>query len=269
MRCLFIAGCFFFITACNNSTPSAKQENNTDNWTLTPFIKSDDVNPIMIPDSTSVFNCPVRKAPVKWEEKDVFNPAALVRHDTLFLLYRAEDKIGKYAGTSRIGLTWSTDGLHFKKNPDPVLYPDNDSLKKYEYPVLVHFDFDFKNSSSADIIYFNPMQGENYKTNPFNSIERHYPVEIPYLIDDTYLLTMDIPEGFQVDEMPKSARVNYNGNEGFFEYLIQKGESNIQMRVHLKLNRAFFPVEEYPTLRDFFAFVVKKESEQIVFKKMK
>ncbi len=41
------------------------------------------------------------------------------------------------------------------------------------------------------------------------------------------------------------------------------------MRVHLKFNKAIFPGREYPTLRDFFAFVVKKESEQIVFKKIK
>ena len=57
----------------------------------------------------------------------------LVRHDTLFLLYRAEDSIGKYAGTSRIGLAYSTDGLHFTKHPLPVFYPGNDSLKKYEW----------------------------------------------------------------------------------------------------------------------------------------
>ena len=59
--------------------------------------------------------------------------AAVVRNDTVFLLYRAEDKIGKFAGTSRIGLAWSTDGLHFTRFPLPVLYPDNDSLKKYEW----------------------------------------------------------------------------------------------------------------------------------------
>ena len=84
-----------------------------------------------------------------------------------------------------------------------------------------------------------------------------------------YLLNMDIPTGYQVDELPKSVRVAYNEKEGMFEYLIQKGDGNLQMRVHLKLNKAIFPVDEYTTLRDFFAFVVKKESEQIVFKKIK
>jgi hypothetical protein len=92
---------------------------------------------------------------------------------------------------------------------------------------------------------------------------------MPYKIDETYLLNMEIPAGYQVEEMPKSAKVAFNENEGIFEYLIQKGETNIQMRVRLKFNKAYFPTEEYSNLRDFFAFVVKKESEQIVFKKIK
>jgi beta-1,2-mannosidase len=57
----------------------------------------------------------------------------VVRNNKIYLLYRAEDKIGKFAGTSRIGLAESEDGLHFTKRPEPVLFPDNDSLKIYEW----------------------------------------------------------------------------------------------------------------------------------------
>ncbi|HET9746253.1 MAG TPA: glycoside hydrolase family 130 protein [Chitinophagaceae bacterium] len=102
-------------------------------WALLPFQKADEVNPVLLLDTTSTFYCPVRKDTVQWEEKDVFNPAAVVRNDTVFLLYRAEDSIGKFAGTSRIGLAWSTDGLHFTRHPVPVLYPDNDSARIYEW----------------------------------------------------------------------------------------------------------------------------------------
>jgi hypothetical protein len=35
------------------------------------------------------------------------------------------------------------------------------------------------------------------------------------------------------------------------------------------LKKANFNPEDYATLRDFFAYVVKKEAEQIVFKKIK
>ena len=43
----------------------------------------------------------------------------------------------------------------------------------------------------------------------------------------------------------------------------------IQMRSRIKLNKANFKPEDYSTLRDFFAFIVKKHGEQIVFKKKK
>ena len=144
-----------------------------------------------------------------------------------------------------------------------------DSLKMADYPMVLHYDFEPKNLIAADILYFNPMMGEGYKSNPFKSMERHYPVEFPYLIDETYMLNLYIPAGYTVDELPKSARIAFNENEGFFEYLIQKGESNIQMRMRLKLNKSLFLVDDYGALRDFFAYIVKKEGEQIVFKKIK
>jgi hypothetical protein len=70
-----------------------------------------------------------------------------------------------------------------------------------------------------------------------------------------------------VEEMPKSARVAYNGDQGSFEYLIGHQENTIQLRCHLKLNRAYFTSDDYASLRDFYGFIVKKESEQIVLKK--
>jgi len=101
-------------------------------WAMLPFIKVDTANPVLVPGSLS-FTCPVRGEQVLWEEKDVFNPAAVVRDGKVYLLYRAEDKVGKFAGTSRIGLAVSDDGLRFTRRQQPVLYPDNDSLKVYEW----------------------------------------------------------------------------------------------------------------------------------------
>jgi predicted GH43/DUF377 family glycosyl hydrolase len=101
-------------------------------WALLPFTKADKQNPVLLP-GTGKFTDPIRRSPVAWEEKDVFNPAVVVRGDKLYLLYRAQDKTGHPAGTSRIGLAESNDGFHFTRRPVPVLYPDNDSQKKYEW----------------------------------------------------------------------------------------------------------------------------------------
>ena len=133
MRSVIIILIILSFFSCKNSSQGNKNDDKPGNWALLPFVKSDEVNPVLAPDPITEFFCPVRKEKLKWEEKDVFNPAAIVRNDTVFLLYRAEDKIGKFAGTSRIGLAWSIDGLHFTRHPSPILYPDNDSLKKYEW----------------------------------------------------------------------------------------------------------------------------------------
>lgn len=100
---------------------------------LLPFTKNERVNPCLNPSPELSFECPVRGESVNWEEKDVFNPASAVKGDTVFLLYRAEDVVGKYHGTSRIGLAWSLDGYHFTKEPEPVLFPEHDEHKKLEW----------------------------------------------------------------------------------------------------------------------------------------
>jgi predicted GH43/DUF377 family glycosyl hydrolase len=99
---------------------------------MLPFVKVDSVNPVLLAGENS-FMDPILKKQIKWDEKDVFNPAAIVRDDKIYLLFRAEDTVGKYAGTSRLGLAVSDDGFHFTKMPAPVFYPDNDSLKVYEW----------------------------------------------------------------------------------------------------------------------------------------
>jgi hypothetical protein len=142
-----------------------------------------------------------------------------------------------------------------------------DSLKNYDYPVKVHFDFSFANDE--DIIYFNPLMNEQQHLNPFTSETRFYPVEMPYCSNENYILNMDVPTGYKVDELPKSARVTLNDSDGIFEYLIAESDNKIQFRCHVKLNKANYEPDDYQTLRDFFAYVVKKESEQIVFKKVK
>jgi beta-1,2-mannosidase len=125
---------FAFLLFAASCTQKENQQTSSQDirWALLPFEKLNEANPVMAA-GDGVFHCPVLKHDVKWEEKDVFNPAAVVRNDTLFLFYRAEDVIGKHAGTSRIGLAWSVDGIHFTRRATPVLFPDEDFMKLYEW----------------------------------------------------------------------------------------------------------------------------------------
>ena len=101
-------------------------------WAMLSFTKVDSANPVLQP-GTGSFSDPILHSMVSWEEKDVFNPAIVVKEGKMYMLYRAQDKIGKPAGTSRIGLAVSSDGLHFTRYAAPVLFPAEDAEKKYEW----------------------------------------------------------------------------------------------------------------------------------------
>lgn len=144
-----------------------------------------------------------------------------------------------------------------------------DSLSKYDEPLNLHYDFDFK-GEKEDIIYLNPMFGEGLTENPFKSAERFYPVEMPYTQDKTYNLQLEVPEGYVVDELPKPMMLKLNEDgDGLFEYRVSQSGNNISFRCRIKLSRANFVPDEYEMLREFFNLIVKKQSEQIVFKKKK
>lgn len=144
-----------------------------------------------------------------------------------------------------------------------------DSLKSLKEPVALKYNLTLKSFKDEDIIYFNPMLTEVLKSNPFKAAQRYYPVEMPYTFDDIYSLRMEIPKGYKVDEIPKSVRMNFNEDEGMFEYLISVDKQIIQMRVRLVMKRATYVNDDYQFLRDYYAYIVKKEAEQIVFKKIK
>ena len=143
-----------------------------------------------------------------------------------------------------------------------------DSIKQYDEPITIQYDIKFKLDDEGTI-YFSPMLNESSKKNPFVSAQRLYPVEMPYKRDELFILNMEIPKGYKVDELPKSARAKLNENDGLFEYLVQSDNENIQLRCKLSFKKANFEPEDYATLRDFFTLVIKKEAEQIVLKKIK
>ena len=140
-------------------------------------------------------------------------------------------------------------------------------LKDMEHPVTLNFKTRVS-PNGEEHFYFNPMMKAGLNKNPFTSADRSYPVELPYVFDESFILNMEIPEGYEVEELPKSVRIKLNENDGIFEYLIQKNENSIQFKNVLNIKRATFDPEDYNNLRDFYAYIVKKQSELIVFKKI-
>ena len=123
---------FLAIIACVAGVATAQQA-----WTIAPFTRPASGNPVIAPNTASTFSDPIRHAPVHWEALHTFNPAAIVRNDKIYVLYRAEDDSGTMQigmHTSRLGLAESSDGIHFTRSAAPVFYPAEDAQKDREWP---------------------------------------------------------------------------------------------------------------------------------------
>ena len=110
-----LTGLLLFNSCTVSSTK--KNELNSEAWAFPYFKKVDSINPILKPTKSQSFTDPITQQKIFWEERNVLNPAAVVKNDTVFMLYRAQDQWG----TSRIGLAYSTDGLHFEKKKSHFL----------------------------------------------------------------------------------------------------------------------------------------------------
>jgi beta-1,2-mannosidase len=102
---------------------------------LSTFYKPVDT-PVLKHDPVAFFFDSLKNDTVHWKKADVFNPAAIVRNDSIYVLSRCEDNPAAALGgrTSRIGISVSLDGIHFNSFKYPVLYPAKDEFQQYDYP---------------------------------------------------------------------------------------------------------------------------------------
>lgn len=128
--------CFSIAAGMSVLTMGSIAQQPLPNWALGPFVRPATGNPVLAPDPHSTFLDPMSHKSVAWEANDVFNPAAAVKDNKIYVLYRSEDKSGKGIGerTSRLGMAESSDGIHMKRRSTPVFYPADDNQKEFEWP---------------------------------------------------------------------------------------------------------------------------------------
>ena len=121
--------------------------------------------------------------------------------------------------------------------------------------------------TGEEFIYINPMIDKQFTENPFRTETRTFPINFDYLTTYMQIVEIKIPEGYVVDEMPKPARMVMNDNDIVLTYRIGVDGNVIKVNYVYQLKKIIFPATDYDGIRDFFAKLVAKNSEQIVLKK--
>lgn len=143
------------------------------------------------------------------------------------------------------------------------------NLDELYQPIREIFEVKIKGQSNlaGDIFYINPMFYERMESNIFRIEERKYPVDFGCPLHEVYKLSLKLPEGFVVDDLPESVVYEFGKKKLLFYYKIEVNEGLIMLINELHINDSLFLYDEYKELKEFFNGVVAKHSEMIVLKR--
>lgn len=131
--------------------------------------------------------------------------------------------------------------------------------------------YKFVKESQADIIgdkiYFSPLFFLKTSKNPFKLEKREFPVDFGYPSSTNYRISINIPEGYKVENLPETAAFMMPDELGVFKYNISLQGNMIQLVVDTEINQSIILPSHYEALKIYFSKLVGKEAEQIVLTK--
>ncbi|QLE01783.1 DUF3857 domain-containing protein [Galbibacter sp. BG1] len=133
-------------------------------------------------------------------------------------------------------------------------------------PLVEQYQFYMDNAYDKidDKIYISPMFFHALTENPFKLEKREFPIDFSYPQKDSFLVTINVPEGYQILSMPESTKMLLPEDLGSFSYIIGGTENTIQLNVSLELSSPNVPSLHYESIKQYFSKIIEKETEKIV-----
>jgi hypothetical protein len=120
---------------------------------------------------------------------------------------------------------------------------------------------------SNDLLYFNPFVFLKEEENPFALEIRNYPLDFEATIEKTVVCNILIPDGFEVEEMPKDKILGLPENAAKCIFSVSRSGNKIIAMSRLIVNETLFQPERYAGLKEFYSRIIAKKSENIVLRK--
>jgi hypothetical protein len=160
------------------------------------------------------------------------------------------------------------------------LEKENNGLEILEYEVQNNLvlnepiveNYSFKTNNSVEIIggkmYFSPLLYFALSENPFKQENREYPVDFIFPNQDSFRVSLTIPDGYVVESLPEPKLIALPENIAKFSYEVSKTNNQVQLSYSLDLNRVVIENVYYEALKNFFKELVNKNTERIVLKRI-
>lgn len=144
-----------------------------------------------------------------------------------------------------------------------------DNLNLPDQPLEETIDVSIEDNieDAGNLAYFTPLFFERTKTNPFSLEERNFPVDFAHPLEQNCRVIIEFPENYKLDKLPKNEAFALPNNEGLFSVTYTAEGNKIAVRSRISILKSVFTADEYFTLKELYKNIVRKQAEQIVFKK--
>lgn len=145
-----------------------------------------------------------------------------------------------------------------------TVYEENNTNKRFSE----RFEFELKDVLQGDMVYFNPFLIKFFENNPFVLEKRNYPVNFGYQRSYKYLISIDIPDGYKVHELPKNQAFELGDKVVFLNFFQKENANQIAISFNLDINGSSIDTEDYQGLKSIFKHVTDIQNNSLViFKK--
>ena len=138
----------------------------------------------------------------------------------------------------------------------------NDPIEHYKFSLTGNAE------STGELLMIHPLLFEQRIENEFKMEDRKYPVDFSYNYNKTYVATILIPPGYQIETLPKQISLSMPDKVITFSYFVSQQDNKIQVMRRFTIKKTMFLPDEYKGLKEFYNQMVTKESEPIVLKKI-
>ena len=123
-------------------------------------------------------------------------------------------------------------------------------------------------SEAPSTIYLSPLSDFGARQNPFRRPNRTFAVDFGVAQEEIVLLTLTLPAGYELAEVPKPALITLPNDRGRFVYSVNVAAPGVvQLTSRLSLRDTVYPPAAYASLRELYRLLMVRQSEKLIIQK--
>ncbi|WP_439184861.1 hypothetical protein [Carboxylicivirga taeanensis] len=137
----------------------------------------------------------------------------------------------------------------------------------FDSPLSFKYAFNFSQSIDRidEQLIIAPFANLSEHSNPFIQEERTHPVDLVYLRGNRLVATIEVPEGYNVQELPGNKKLETENVS--FNYMVHQKGALVQVVALYNFKKQTYPANTYKELKQFMQTVTSKINAKIVLVK--